>query len=312
MTSTEPTKDLATSSNEDTPHGDDDEELRLPADTLAHLQSFLAERREREAKFEALAARAEKEHLARLQASNPSVAVTADDPAAALSEPAQITMDLFEEDWQMSQFWYDEPTRAALAEELSFADFGFRTRDAGDAGDAEPINVAIVSAPSVFVTLLNLQSAGKIPRHIRPVLLEHDTRFAVLCPPSAPSPRFVEYDFMNPLDLPADLKGKFDAVLVDPPFLSEDCQTKAALTVRWLVKQVRGTEGEREKGVGTRVVVCTGERMAGLVGKLYKKEGVRETDWVVGHQRGLGNEFRCLASWEGKRWRWVKGGEGEE
>lgn len=51
-------------------------------------------------------------------------------------------------------------------------------------------------------------------------LLEYDVRFAVFGPES------VAYDFANPLRLPAELKGKFDRIVCDPPFLSEDCQTK--------------------------------------------------------------------------------------
>lgn len=51
-------------------------------------------------------------------------------------------------------------------------------------------------------------------------LLEFDKRFEVF------KNEFVFYDFENPIRLPAELKGTFDCVIVDPPFLSEDCQTK--------------------------------------------------------------------------------------
>ncbi|KAF8456720.1 putative N6-adenine methyltransferase-domain-containing protein [Terfezia claveryi] len=222
-------------------------------------------------------------------------------------------MDLFSEDWQMSQFWYDQSTQLALAEELTFADFQFRTRPAGTfttpvTEPSEPINVAIVSAPSVFVHLLSLQRNGVIPKHIHPTLLEFDSRFSLLCPlPLGPSaPRFVEYDFNHPLRLPSDLQGKFDSVLVDPPFLSAECQAGAAVTVRWLLKKT--PEGvsptELEKGVGRRVIVCTGERVAQLVERYYAKEGVRETEWNVVHERGLSNPFSCFSSYQGKRWQW--------
>jgi len=79
------------------------------------------------------------------------------------------------------------------------------------------------------------------------------------------------------------------------------------VTVRWLLK--KAPEGvsptELEKGVGRRVVVCTGERVAGLIERYYAKEGVRETDWSVVHERGLSNPFRCLSSYQGKRLRWT-------
>ena len=235
-----------------------------------------------------------------------------------------IDMTLFEEDWQMSQFWYDVPTRRALAEEISFKDFGFRTypvsTPTAGLGEEqkqkfEEINVAIVSAPSAFVQFLSMQRAGEIPPHVRPTLLEYDTRFSVLCPPfhEAPDgqpqihgPRFIPYDFNNPLQLPPTLQGKFDSVLVDPPFLSAECQAGAAVTVRWLLKPGGKDDPGYPQGRGRRVVVCTGERVSTLCERLYEKEGVRETDWAVVHERGLGNEFRCLASWErGGRWRWV-------
>lgn len=52
-------------------------------------------------------------------------------------------------------------------------------------------------------------------------LLEYDPRFAVF------KDEFIMYDFGKPLKLPQWMKGSFDRVLVDPPFLSEDCQTKS-------------------------------------------------------------------------------------
>jgi tRNA G10 N-methylase Trm11 len=37
---------------------------------------------------------------------------------------------------------------------------------------------------------------------------------------------FVPYDFEKAIQLPTELKGSFDAIICDPPFLSQDCQTK--------------------------------------------------------------------------------------
>jgi len=53
-------------------------------------------------------------------------------------------------------------------------------------------------------------------------LLEYDVRFAIF------KEDFVYYDFEYPLrGLPQDLRGTFDRVMIDPPFLSDDCQTKS-------------------------------------------------------------------------------------
>jgi|TARA_R110002003_G_scaffold115_2_gene9950 methylase of polypeptide subunit release factors len=52
--------------------------------------------------------------------------------------------------------------------------------------------------------------------------LEYDERFAVF-------KEFVRYDFEKAIQLPAEMKGSFDRIICDPPFLSEDCQTKGRL-----------------------------------------------------------------------------------
>lgn len=53
-----------------------------------------------------------------------------------------------------------------------------------------------------------------------------------------------------------------------------------------------------------RLIVCTGERMQGLVEKLYRQAGVRTTTFEVRHMKGLSNEFLCYSSWESKRLKW--------
>lgn len=66
------------------------------------------------------------------------------------------------------------------------------------------------------------QASGKIAKDITVKLFEFDPRFEVF------GDDFVPYDFQQPLrGLPPQLKGAFDRVLIDPPFLSEDCQTKS-------------------------------------------------------------------------------------
>jgi NADH dehydrogenase (ubiquinone) 1 alpha subcomplex subunit 9 len=99
---------------------------------------------------------------------------------------------------------------------------------------------------------------------------------------------------------PAHLKGSADRIIVDPPFLSEDCQTKAALTVRWLLRQPSAQD--------RKLIVCTGERMETLITtKLYKSLGVKTTDYEIVHARGLSNEFYCYANFEVEGtpgWKW--------
>jgi aspartokinase len=85
-------------------------------------------------------------------------------------------------------------------------------------------------------------------------------------------------------------------MICDPPFLSEDCQTKAALTVRWLSKPMDDQY---------KLIVCTGERMENLITtKLYKSLGVKTTDYEPVHAKGLSNEFYCYANFECDDWKW--------
>jgi EEF1A lysine methyltransferase 1 len=69
-------------------------------------------------------------------------------------------------------------------------------------------------------TLLRLWQASD-EYQIQPQLklLEYDERFAVF-------KEFERYDFQQPVKLSAELRGSFDRMICDPPFLSEDCQTK--------------------------------------------------------------------------------------
>ncbi|KAL0260593.1 Protein-lysine N-methyltransferase efm5 [Diplodia seriata] len=150
--------------------------------------------------------------------------------------------------------------------------------------------IAVVSAPSVFIQLKNLLRSDEYKIRPEVTLLEFDERFGVF-------KEWVPYDFMFPTRLPPNLKGQFDRIICDPPFLSVDCQTKAALTVRWLAKSV--------DPAAQRLIICTGERMESMIVKLYGKTGVRTTDFEIQHAKCLSNEFRCYANYEARDvWRW--------
>ncbi|KAG7147556.1 Protein-lysine N-methyltransferase EFM5 like protein [Verticillium longisporum] len=246
----------------------DDEPLALSSHALAALAEFNAEKDAHQKRFEELNAKAEEN--------------------AARNVP--LSMSVFEEDWNKSQFWYSDETALAYA-------------------------VAVVSAPSVFIALRNLLGQYG-PEQPKPkiVLLEHDDRFRMF-------PEFIWYDFAHPFKLPADLKGAVTRIVCDPPFLNEDCQTKAAMTVRWLASPRVTTTGRVIVSTGEpamtvrwlaspqvtttgRVIVSTGERMRDLIAKVYRSFGVKLTTFEPKHARGLSNEFCCYASYECQLWRW--------
>ncbi|KAH8724633.1 putative N6-adenine methyltransferase-domain-containing protein [Phaeosphaeriaceae sp. PMI808] len=190
----------------------------------------------------------------------------------------KLSMEAFTEDWNASQFWYSDKTATILGRQLLD-------------GATDNTKIAVVSAPSAFIQLKNLLISGEYKCQPEIKLLEYDERFAVF-------KEFVRYDFEKAIQLPPELQNSFDHIICDPPFLSEDCQTKAALTVRWLAKS--WTPGS------TRLIVCTGERMESLVTtKLYNKVGIRTTDYEIEHAKGLSNEFRCYANFECDEWKWT-------
>ncbi|KNG47567.1 n-6 adenine-specific dna methyltransferase 2 [Stemphylium lycopersici] len=232
---------------------DDDDIPQLSGNALAALQQFYGERDERAKQFEDLKVKAEDDF------------------------EGKLSMDAFTEDWNASQFWYNDETAMVLAKQLL-------------EGATDDTRIAVVSAPSAFIQLKNLLNSGEVKCRPEIKLLEFDERFAVF-------KEFVPYDFEKTFKLPPELKGTFDAIICDPPFLSQDCQTKAALTVRWLAKSWTQES--------LRLIVCTGERMESLVTEqLYGRLGTKTTDFEIMHAKGLSNEFRCYANFECEAWKW--------
>ncbi|KAG9649841.1 N-6 adenine-specific DNA methyltransferas-like protein 2, partial [Aureobasidium melanogenum] len=233
---------------------DEDDRPQLDPSTLALLQEFYTERDERQKQFEDLKAKAEDE----------------------FDNSKPLSMDLFAESWQDSQFWYKDETATILAEQLLD-------------GVTEDSKIAVVSAPSVYIQLRNLlNDREKYPIRPKLMLLEFDERFAVF------KDDFTFYDYKQPTKLDSSLKGSFDRIICDPPFLNEDCQSKAALTVRWLAKTWE---------TPLKLIQCTGERMESLAHKLYGKAGMRTTTFLPEHSKGLSNEFRCYANFECDAWK---------
>ncbi|TKA82104.1 hypothetical protein B0A55_01807 [Friedmanniomyces simplex] len=190
----------------------------------------------------------------------------------------RLSMEAF----RASQFWYTDKTARTLAEQLLH-------------GASTETSIAVVSAPSVYLALRNILRDEPVTARPMVKLLEYDRRFEVF------GADFVYYDLEHPLRLPAELKSQFDRIICDPPFLSEDCQTKTALTVRYLAKSWVAVHDTFD---GLRLISCTGERVGEIIGRLYGKIGVKTTTFEPEHSKGLSNEFRCYANFECPAWAW--------
>mmetsp|Transcript_5739 Transcript_5739/g.17081 ORF Transcript_5739/g.17081 Transcript_5739/m.17081 type:complete len:250 (-) Transcript_5739:349-1098(-) len=114
----------------------------------------------------------------------------------------------------MNQYWYSPATISAIVRVL-------RDQCLGIAGDGE-LDCAFVSTPSLFYTL------GPEER-VNSRVLDCDKALGTA------TDGFVYYDFNHPDAIPADLLGKFRAVVIDPPFITQDVWEKYADAARRLL-----------------------------------------------------------------------------
>ena len=77
------------------------------------------------------------------------------------------------------------------------------------------------------------------PEAVKLHILEYDSRFEKF------GEDFVFYDYNKPLEIHKNMKNYYDIVVADPPFLSEECLTKTAITVKFMAKD--------------KILLCTGK-----------------------------------------------------
>ena len=163
------------------------------------------------------------------------------------------------EDWQLSQFWYDDHTATTLGKEV--LEIGKNGR------------ICCLCSPTLYKKLQELKQGDR-----EVYLFEYDKRFAVF------GEDFVFYDYNEPLNLPKHIsKNSFDVVFADPPFLTEECFSKVAKTVEYLMKD--------------KLIICTGLRMQDVVEKLLQARPCR---FIPQHKSNLMNAFRCYTNYDSK------------
>ncbi|KAK9828677.1 hypothetical protein WJX72_001488 [[Myrmecia] bisecta] len=204
----------------------------------------------------------------REQKFQPAETSTGDDEMVALSAHAASALsafllerqaaeeasaaDPFAENWGLSQFWYTEDTASTVAKEVVDA--------AGGGG-----RIACIACPSLFRQLR--REFPKAHAH----LLEYDPRFEVLGD-------FTLYDYNHPTRLPDELRSAFAVVVADPPYLSEECLVKTAVTMKFLALDA----------FSPRYYLLTGAVMRELAHKLLR---ARPVAFRPEHKNKLGNEF---------------------
>ena len=155
---------------------------------------------------------------------------------------------------QLSQFWYSEETAEMLAKEVMehvgengryFCRFLYGSQICVKtlSNWKEKYNwkifhnffrIACLSCPTLYHKLRDIKPDG-VKLHI----LEYDSRFEKF------GEDFVFYDYNKPLEIHESMKNYYDIVVADPPFLSEECLTKTAITVKFMTKD--------------KILLCTGK-----------------------------------------------------
>ncbi|XP_076392913.1 EEF1A lysine methyltransferase 1 isoform X2 [Megachile rotundata] len=200
-----------------------DDDLQLCPTTLAALNEFLQEKEERENQL--------KQNLE--------------------SQTLNIT---FDENWQLSQFWYDDETINTLVKGAINS-----TMNNG--------KIALISCPTLYSALKKSSNKRQV------ILFEYDERFKVF------GSDFVPYNYKYPLNIPRDMSTLFDLVIADPPFLSDECLTKTAVTIKFLAKK--------------NIILCTGAVMSELAERLLN---VKVCNFIPHHRNNLANEFYCYSN----------------
>ncbi|EIE18232.1 hypothetical protein COCSUDRAFT_60431 [Coccomyxa subellipsoidea C-169] len=162
---------------------------------------------------------------------------------------ANGTQNPFAENWGLSQartlFWYTEETAGHVARECVEA--------AGPSG-----RIACIACPSLF-------------RQLRAHFPDANAHlFETLG-------NFSLYDYRKPHAVPDELKGAFNVVVADPPYLSEECLQKTVETMKVLARNEI-----------PKFYLLTGGTMKEPARKLL---GLRPTVYRPQHKTKLGNEF---------------------
>ena len=159
-------------------------------------------------------------------------------------------MSGFKENWQLSQFWYNQKCASTLAKEI-FTDK----------------KVGFVSIPSVFIQYKRLYPENEC------TLFEFDDRFNSF-------KEFHHFDYKLSLITP-EIESKYDCIIVDPPFFSEECLTK-------MMKFV-----DRLATLNCKIIVCTGLVMT----RQLVNCDFELTKYELCHEKGFANDYGCFLNY---------------
>eukprot|EP00741_Cyanophora_paradoxa_P003047 tig00000663_g2959.t1 len=127
-----------------------------------------------------------------------------------MAEQPNVFLKRHKEKEEMNQYWYSPKSIATLVEEIEEI--------------AAEHGCAFVSTPSLYFSLKSADVKAKSR------VLDWDREFAA-------DPGYVFYDFNEPEAICDDCRGRFDAVVIDPPFITREVWEKYARTAKLLVRK---------------------------------------------------------------------------
>lgn len=134
----------------------------------------------------------------------------------------------------------------------------------------DDISISLMSCPSLYETISSIADNVKI--------FEFDEKF------SKYGKAFVHYDYNlgDDGEYLKDFHGCFDLIILDPPFLSEECLKKSLMIVNRLKK---------EKSL---IVLNTGS----IQRDLAKQHGLNESKFKPQHKNNLANDFSTFSNFD--------------
>ena len=125
--------------------------------------------------------------------------------------------DKIEEDWELSQFWYNKETADNII-----------TLIGNYAKKNKKENIALLCAPSLYRAFL--RNKDKLD-NLNFSLFEFDKRFSIF------GDDYNFYDLNKPKDIDSKHHNKYDIIIADPPFLNKETIKLVAESMRLLGKK---------------------------------------------------------------------------
>lgn len=158
------------------------------------------------------------------------------------------------EDPALNQYWYSQGTVEALANECD--------RIIEERG--KDLRVAFLSTPSIYFAL-------DVDKRGSSYVFDYDRKWD-------DDRGFVFYDFNKPTEFEIDsLKGSFDMVVIDPPFITREVWEKYTETAGWLLKEKPAWGKEGGMVIGTTLQENAGFLDELLGCKVRQEEGRRRS-----------------------------------